>query len=54
MINTTPRPNKGKWIEYCYQNYICSKCGYIAADTDVDEYKYCPKCGAKMEVKNGK
>lgn len=43
-----------RWIKYCYQNFICSKCGYIAADTDVDEYKYCPKCGAKMEVKNGK
>jgi rubrerythrin len=52
--SVTPQPNKEKWIEYCYQNFICSKCGYIAADTDIDEYKYCPNCGAKMEVENGK
>jgi rubrerythrin len=41
---------KGKWKEYCYQNYICSNCNYIVADTDIDEYKYCPNCGVKMVV----
>lgn len=41
--------NKGKWVEYCYQNLSCSKCGHIIADTDIDEYKYCPNCGAKMQ-----
>lgn len=43
----------GKWIKYCYQNFACSKCQYIVADSDVDEYRYCPKCGAFMtEVQN--
>ena len=39
---------KGKWMEYCYQNFNCSKCGYIVADDDVEEYKFCPNCGADM------
>ena len=50
----TPQANKGKWIEYCYQNLSCSNCGYIVADTDIDECKYCPNCGAEMEIENEK
>lgn len=38
----------GKWIKFCYQNFACSKCEYIVADSDVDEYRYCPKCGVFM------
>ena len=48
LPSVIPQPKKGKWIEYCYQNLSCSNCGYIVADTDIDEYKYCPNCGAKM------
>lgn len=44
-------PKTGKWIEYCYQNFSCSDCDYIVADTDINEYKYCPNCGVRMEVK---
>ena len=43
-----PARPKGKWMEYCYQNFNCSKCGYIVADDDVEEYKFCPNCGADM------
>lgn len=43
----TPLP-KGYWENYCYQNNRCSICGYIIADSDTDEYKYCPNCGAEM------
>lgn len=52
LKTVTPKANEGKWIEYCYQNLSCSNCGYIVADTDIDEYKYCPNCGAKMEVED--
>lgn len=41
-------PKTGKWMEYCFQNCFCSNCYYIAADSDIDEYKYCPNCGAYM------
>ena len=40
---------QGKWIDHCYQNFRCSICGYIIADSDVDEYNYCPNCGAQMQ-----
>lgn len=50
LPSVTPKQKAGKWIEHCYQNLSCSNCGYIVADTDIDEYKYCPNCGAKMEV----
>ena len=46
----------GKWKEIitdnffggCESHYICSECKDI--QYDVDDFKYCPKCGAKMEV----
>ena len=39
---------KGKWKSLCYQNVECSSCGYVAADSDIDEYKFCPNCGTEM------
>ena len=48
LPSVTPQRKTGKWIKYCYQNLSCSNCGYIAADTDIDEYKYCPNCGCRM------
>ena len=38
-----------RWIFFCHQNYICECCHYLVADSDIREYKYCPKCGARME-----
>lgn len=41
----------GKWIEYQIPNIItCSECDW---GTGVDEksFKYCPHCGAKMDLK---
>lgn len=54
----------GKWIKRHYvcedgklDTFICSECRYECcydAETGVsaDDYKYCPDCGAKMEVDN--
>ena len=44
------RLKTGHWESYCYQNNRCSVCGYIIADSDTDEFKYCPNCGARMGV----
>ena len=40
---------QGEWIDHCHQNFRCSICGYIITDSDVDEYNYCPNCGAQMK-----
>lgn len=38
---------KGQW-KYFYQNYECSECGFVVADSDVetDGYEFCPICGS--------
>lgn len=54
-----------KWIERIYYRpstkaydltmYVCSECGYehsYDAETGISEYKYCPNCGSKEEIKN--
>ena len=28
--------------------YFCSECNYAAHPREVDEWSYCPRCGAKM------
>lgn len=43
----------GEWIEYQTPNIICcSECDW---GTGVDEktFKFCPNCGAKMDLKEG-
>ena len=50
------RPH-GKWISNCeayYDGLNCSVCGEMLPHSDEYEYttKYCPHCGAKMEVNN--
>jgi len=48
---------RGEW-EYEHGAWACSKCGednpYGIDYETVAFYKYCPNCGAKMEVHNGK
>jgi len=46
----TPQPKVGRWITHCYQNCECSKCGYVVPEDDIEEFNFCPKCGAKMEA----
>jgi len=46
---------KGKWIE----NTFCSECGWIHEVEpgfigSVNDFNYCPNCGAEMENSNGK
>ena len=46
-------PKTGHWIDmtsgYAF-NDKCSECGYIVNIQFINEYKYCPHCGARMEV----
>ena len=42
----------GKWIELYAGNYKCSVCGdWWGNDNNemVEDFKYCPNCGARME-----
>ncbi len=41
----------GHWIENGKYWYVCSVCGYVEPLSDLMDvhYKYCPRCGAKMD-----
>ena len=51
-------PKKGRWVKKEKETFVgqwwwyeCSECAWEApAPTCNWEYKYCPDCGAKMEV----
>lgn len=49
-------PKRGEWIVKGANRIDCSVCGHSVcfafglSDGSFDLYKYCPKCGAKMEV----
>ena len=53
-----PQPKSGHWIgidEEPHEDYECDRCGYVVSTYTANiephtEYKYCPNCGAKMEV----
>lgn len=55
----SPRP-RGTWVatadgyadgELVYDTWTCSECGYTVDTDDTDELtRFCPNCGAKMEV----
>lgn len=56
LPSETPTRKKGKWIETSLtpisggdfnRGFKCSCCDYV---TVVDDFNYCPNCGAKMEV----
>jgi len=41
---------KGKWIKISPADiYECSKCGQNVMTIDIDVYRWCHGCGAKME-----
>lgn len=53
-----PQIKRGKWIETSLtpisggdfnRGFKCSCCDYV---TVVDDFNYCPNCGAKMEVED--
>ena len=40
---------QGEWIRKNYHTYICNQCGYEEAIYgNVEEYRFCSHCGAKM------
>ena len=51
-IRALSEQKRGHWIDetsgYAF-NAKCSECRYIVHEQYYTEYKYCPKCGAKME-----
>jgi len=54
LPSVTPQPKVGHWIwelaSNGWANHICSKCGF-KENTDIHvklNWRYCPKCGAKM------
>lgn len=62
LPSVTPKPKKGKWINRHYINdggyrirmVICSECGEeygfdYHTGISMDNYKYCPNCGADMK-----
>lgn len=50
-----PQPTMGRWIEYpeafSEDVVICSACDHVfnIFNNCVEEFKYCPHCGAWME-----
>lgn len=52
LPSVNPQPKTGHWIDmtsgYAF-NDKCSECGYIVNIQFIDEYKFCPNCGARME-----
>lgn len=41
----------GHWIKISCDDeiYKCSECGNVVNTNDIDEYKYCYRCGCSME-----
>ena len=54
LPSAQPERKKGQWIkedrghvEYCA---VCDQCGFDWIWSDREYFKFCPNCGAKMEV----
>lgn len=43
---------KASWSINPYGIYECSNCGINLMTPEIEAYKYCHHCGAKMEVSN--
>lgn len=60
MVEPLPsaQPKKGRWISadaiFGGVPFYCSECGENTRDTVMGKprWKFCPNCGAKMEVNN--
>ena len=49
-----PKRKVGKWIKISWAGiYECSECGQNVMTSDIDCYKWCHGCGAKMEKSDG-
>jgi hypothetical protein len=52
----SPQPRKGHWIEPTFNmvyNHVCGSCEFICSSCnkiEIDEYDYCPNCGADMRI----
>ena len=45
-----PKQKTGRWIQISPAGiYECSECGKNVMTNDIEEYKWCHGCGAKME-----
>lgn len=56
LTEEKPEQKIGEWIkedrggvEY---TAVCSKCGYATFWSDIEDFRYCPYCGKKMEKQN--
>ncbi|MFR1888392.1 MAG: hypothetical protein ACLSX0_01310 [Anaerostipes caccae] len=47
---TEPPMKHANWIEDRYGYNACSDCGYEWDTPEYNEAKYCPQCGAKMQI----
>lgn len=61
MYLTKHEPKRGEWEremdvndEPFYQCSVCGECFDSNRDSTHEVFKYCPDCGAKMEVQDGK
>lgn len=50
MPSAQPERKTGKWIYNSPVTVKCDQCGCVIKDWDWYSFKYCPSCGAKMEV----
>lgn len=50
LPSAQPERKKGKWIYNSPVTVKCDQCGCVIKDWDWYSFKYCPSCGAKMEV----
>ena len=49
LPSVTPKPKMGRWIRISPAGiYECSECGQNVMTGDIDAYRHCHGCGAKM------
>ena len=52
LPNVQPERAKGNWVpidEEPHEDFECNRCGNVmCAVYDIDDYKFCPECGADM------
>ena len=52
LPSVTPQPKTGHWIgidEEPHEDWECDNCGFVIwADENIEEFHYCPNCGADM------